>query len=256
MFGKTEDVKEFLKCTCVRHCCKDEFLLVKMQKVKAKVFFTVFLEFSILESFKIWKFLFTPTLMYVILRINLHIYGLNNINRFYLREPLAVFFFLSGMMQERKRGSQLELKQARKRGGRENEALPLCPCQDSSEEGEVSQWWGEWSSWSTCSRTCGGGVQLQERHCLQQRYPPPPYGVLPTSNTTPVICSCVDLRSRITQEEYNSHQPAKLVATPLMTPWGVWVLKRQTEPVELEVSLYSSVSVQDFPSIFPLFRWW
>ncbi|XP_030631681.1 ADAMTS-like protein 2 [Chanos chanos] len=34
---------------------------------------------------------------------------------------------------------------------------------------EVAQWWGEWSSWSTCSRTCGGGVRSQERHCLQQR---------------------------------------------------------------------------------------
>lgn len=34
---------------------------------------------------------------------------------------------------------------------------------------EVAQWWGEWSSWSTCSWTCGGGVRSQERHCLQQR---------------------------------------------------------------------------------------
>uniref|UniRef100_A0A3P9AEB0 PLAC domain-containing protein n=1 Tax=Esox lucius TaxID=8010 RepID=A0A3P9AEB0_ESOLU len=34
---------------------------------------------------------------------------------------------------------------------------------------DVAQWWGEWSSWSTCSRTCGGGVRSQERHCLQQR---------------------------------------------------------------------------------------
>ncbi|KAG7457187.1 hypothetical protein MATL_G00243790 [Megalops atlanticus] len=39
--------------------------------------------------------------------------------------------------------------------------------QNQSEE--VAQWWGEWSSWSTCSRTCGGGVRSQERHCLQQR---------------------------------------------------------------------------------------
>ncbi|NXP66588.1 ATL2 protein, partial [Chloropsis cyanopogon] len=30
-------------------------------------------------------------------------------------------------------------------------------------------WWGEWSSWSTCSRSCGGGVMSRERHCLQQR---------------------------------------------------------------------------------------
>ncbi|XP_056280131.1 ADAMTS-like protein 2 isoform X4 [Pseudoliparis swirei] len=34
---------------------------------------------------------------------------------------------------------------------------------------EVFQWWGEWSSWSSCSRSCGGGVRSQERHCLVQR---------------------------------------------------------------------------------------
>ncbi|KAK7939989.1 hypothetical protein WMY93_003315 [Mugilogobius chulae] len=34
---------------------------------------------------------------------------------------------------------------------------------------EVFQWWGEWSSWSSCSRSCGGGVRSQERHCLIQR---------------------------------------------------------------------------------------
>uniref|UniRef100_A0A663M071 PLAC domain-containing protein n=1 Tax=Athene cunicularia TaxID=194338 RepID=A0A663M071_ATHCN len=34
---------------------------------------------------------------------------------------------------------------------------------------EVTKWWGEWSSWSTCSRSCGRGVMSRERHCLQQR---------------------------------------------------------------------------------------
>ncbi|XP_007901195.1 ADAMTS-like protein 2 isoform X2 [Callorhinchus milii] len=40
---------------------------------------------------------------------------------------------------------------------------------DQSREEDVAQWWGEWSSWSTCTRTCGGGIKTQERHCLQQR---------------------------------------------------------------------------------------
>lgn len=40
-------------------------------------------------------------------------------------------------------------------------------CMFSQEE--VFQWWGEWSSWSSCSRSCGGGVRSQERHCLIQR---------------------------------------------------------------------------------------
>ncbi|OXB84289.1 UNVERIFIED_CONTAM: hypothetical protein H355_007172 [Colinus virginianus] len=34
---------------------------------------------------------------------------------------------------------------------------------------EITTWWGEWSSWSTCSRSCGGGVMSRERHCLRQR---------------------------------------------------------------------------------------
>lgn len=25
--------------------------------------------------------------------------------------------------------------------------------------------WGEWGSWSECSRTCGGGVQTMGREC-------------------------------------------------------------------------------------------
>ncbi|MBN3296665.1 ATL2 protein, partial [Amia calva] len=46
---------------------------------------------------------------------------------------------------------------------------------------EVAKWWGEWSSWSTCSRTCGGGVRSQERHCLQQR-------LIATQNVSTTIC--------------------------------------------------------------------
>uniref|UniRef100_A0A8C5PQP6 ADAMTS like 2 n=1 Tax=Leptobrachium leishanense TaxID=445787 RepID=A0A8C5PQP6_9ANUR len=33
-------------------------------------------------------------------------------------------------------------------------------------------WWGEWTKWTACTRSCGGGVKSQERHCLRQRRKP------------------------------------------------------------------------------------
>ncbi|XP_073348255.1 ADAMTS-like protein 2 isoform X4 [Pagrus major] len=48
--------------------------------------------------------------------------------------------------------------------------LPVLPLTNNGPvKEEVFQWWGEWSSWSSCSRSCGGGVRSQERHCLIQR---------------------------------------------------------------------------------------
>lgn len=35
-----------------------------------------------------------------------------------------------------------------------------------SEYGEIQGAWGTWGAWSTCSRTCGKGVQEQTRPCL------------------------------------------------------------------------------------------
>lgn len=29
----------------------------------------------------------------------------------------------------------------------------------------VNGQWSAWSEWSECTRTCGGGVTYQERHC-------------------------------------------------------------------------------------------
>ncbi|XP_048469749.1 ADAMTS-like protein 2 isoform X1 [Rhincodon typus] len=41
---------------------------------------------------------------------------------------------------------------------------------NSLEEGldNTAFWWGEWAKWTGCTRTCGGGIKTQERHCLQQ----------------------------------------------------------------------------------------
>uniref|UniRef100_A0A3Q2R082 ADAMTS like 2 n=1 Tax=Fundulus heteroclitus TaxID=8078 RepID=A0A3Q2R082_FUNHE len=33
----------------------------------------------------------------------------------------------------------------------------------------TTYWWGEWAKWTACTRTCGGGVMSQERHCLKQK---------------------------------------------------------------------------------------
>ncbi|XP_078082248.1 tetratricopeptide repeat domain 16 [Mustelus asterias] len=42
---------------------------------------------------------------------------------------------------------------------------------NSLEEGldNTAYWWGEWAKWTGCTRTCGGGIETQERHCLKQR---------------------------------------------------------------------------------------
>lgn len=48
----------------------------------------------------------------------------------------------------------------------------LTQTSNSLEEGAdvTAYWWGEWTKWTACTRTCGGGVKSQERHCLRQRY--------------------------------------------------------------------------------------
>jgi len=45
------------------------------------------------------------------------------------------------------------------------------PTSNSLEGGTdaTAYWWGEWTKWTACSRSCGVGVTSQERHCLQQR---------------------------------------------------------------------------------------
>ncbi|XP_048181273.1 ADAMTS-like protein 2 isoform X6 [Corvus hawaiiensis] len=50
-------------------------------------------------------------------------------------------------------------------------AQDLTQTSNSLEEGSdvTAYWWGEWTKWTACTRTCGGGVKSQERHCLRQR---------------------------------------------------------------------------------------
>uniref|UniRef100_A0A3Q3E0N5 ADAMTS like 2 n=1 Tax=Hippocampus comes TaxID=109280 RepID=A0A3Q3E0N5_HIPCM len=60
---------------------------------------------------------------------------------------------------------------------------------NSLEELQVTAfWWGEWAKWTACTRTCGGGVKSQERHCLKQRSQEAP---VPDDNMT---CSGISKR--------------------------------------------------------------
>ncbi|XP_014399707.1 PREDICTED: ADAMTS-like protein 2 [Myotis brandtii] len=45
------------------------------------------------------------------------------------------------------------------------------PVSNSLEAGAdaTASWWGEWTKWTACSRSCGTGVTSRERHCLQCR---------------------------------------------------------------------------------------
>ena len=38
-----------------------------------------------------------------------------------------------------------------------------CVLQESLEK--IDGGWGKWSEWSECSRSCGGGVSIQQREC-------------------------------------------------------------------------------------------
>ncbi|KAM5298554.1 ADAMTS-like protein 2 [Ctenodactylus gundi] len=56
-------------------------------------------------------------------------------------------------------------------GAASAEPVDNSPASNSLEGGAeaTAYWWGEWTKWTACSRSCGGGVTSQERHCLQQR---------------------------------------------------------------------------------------
>ncbi|XP_056666676.1 papilin isoform X2 [Monodelphis domestica] len=47
--------------------------------------------------------------------------------------------------------------------------LPPLPVSSARKVRRQNENWGHWGEWSQCSRTCGGGVSFQERHCYSQR---------------------------------------------------------------------------------------
>ncbi|KAI6077418.1 A disintegrin and metalloproteinase with thrombospondin motifs 18 [Aix galericulata] len=69
--------------------------------------------------------------------------------------------------------------------------------------------WSAWSEWSQCTRTCGGGITYQERHCNN---PKPQYGgkfcqgssrIYQLCNTQPCPANSLDFRAQQCAE-YNS----------------------------------------------------
>ncbi|POI32695.1 hypothetical protein CIB84_003553, partial [Bambusicola thoracicus] len=73
----------------------------------------------------------------------------------------------------------------------------------------VNGHWSAWSEWSQCTRTCGGGVTYQERHCNN---PKPQYGgkfcqgssrIYELCNNQPCPASSLDFRAQQCAE-YNS----------------------------------------------------
>ncbi|XP_067620912.1 ADAMTS-like protein 3 isoform X1 [Eurosta solidaginis] len=57
--------------------------------------------------------------------------------------------------------NELECMLQQKRGAKSNSAASSSSSSDGSKDGQ----WSGWSDWSTCSRTCDGGIMQQIRRC-------------------------------------------------------------------------------------------
>ncbi|GCB79015.1 hypothetical protein scyTo_0020165, partial [Scyliorhinus torazame] len=88
---------------------------------------------------------------------------------------LTLYFFRSLMMRK--------IQNIVVGPGKENIAVcQVAQTSNSLEEGldNIAYWWGEWTKWTGCTRSCGGGIKTQERHCLKQRR----LAVMETGNQT------------------------------------------------------------------------
>ncbi|XP_072208938.1 ADAMTS-like protein 2 isoform X5 [Excalfactoria chinensis] len=72
-------------------------------------------------------------------------------------------------------------------------AQDLPQTSNSLEEGAdvTAYWWGEWTKWTACTRSCGGGVKSQERHCLRQRSALLTEGAFERSSVHPLTPMCI-----------------------------------------------------------------